>query len=99
MSQNLSSADRWLMRIKDLLLIGGSLCAAFLFLVKYYALPGEVLAHANDIKETQAEVIKIQKTLQSIDDRFELVDVKQDYTNKNMDEVKQMVKLISEKVR
>lgn len=85
--------DKWLMRIKDILLIGASFSAAFLFLVKYYSLPGEVSAHASVLTEQERKIDVLQQAVVRIDGQFKTIDVKLDQTNKGVEEIKGWLKV------
>lgn len=86
-----SRTDKWFMRSKDIVLLIGFLGSLFIWVVKYYSLPGEVLAQAADIKNLQTQVI-------SFDKRIDGIQIKQEYTNKSLDDIKSWLKTISNKI-
>lgn len=93
-----SQIDKWFMRGKDGLLILGGLGAIFLFLFKYYPLPDTVDAQAQEIAKVEKEIIMLRESDMRFSSRLDNFEVKQDYTNKGVDEVKLWLKSINSKV-
>lgn len=80
------------MRSKDVVLLLGFLASLFVWVVKYYSLPGEVEAQAQEIRNLKTQAITFDK-------RFDRIEIRQEYTNKNTDDIKAWLKSISSRIR
>ena len=76
------------MRGKDAVIIVGFLGTVFMWLVKYHALPNEVLAQAAEIKTVKAELSELHDYTLRTDGRLSRIEDNQIYTNKGIDEIK-----------
>lgn len=86
------------MRGKDIILICGALWGVITFFHGYYGLPDAVKAQAQEIEGVDNRVLKLDSAIIKINDKFEQVDLKQNYTNKSIDEIKEWLKSISSRV-
>lgn len=97
-----STLDKWFMRGKDvLLLIGGfgGLGALFVIAVRYYNLPMQVAAQADEIKSIETNVETLHETDLKLTSRMDVIDAKQDYTNKSLDKQSEWLKNISARIK
>lgn len=58
--------DRLLIRTKDFIIVGAALWAIFVVGVKYYPLPGEVMAQAETLKEHETRLQKVENSMRDI---------------------------------
>lgn len=94
-----NSIDKWLMRGKDLLVIIAALGSFFLFVVKYYSLPAEVQAHAEQIETQNQKISDLALADMRISARLDQFELKQDYTNKGVDRIENWLKNVSNRTR
>ena len=91
--------DAWLIRGKDILLILGAVGAIFACGLKFYSLPNMVDAQAAQISQVQGQVQVLHETDMNLSARLDNFEIKQDYTNKGIDDVKEWMKGISSRIK
>ena len=91
--------DAWLIRGKDILLILGAVGAIFACGLKFYSLPNMVDAQAAQISQVQGQVQVLHETDMKLSARLDNFEIKQDYTNKGIDDVKEWMKGISSRIK
>lgn len=90
--------DKWLMRGKDAIVIFSALGCCFLFLFKYYSLPGEVAAQGEEIRAGQVRISELHDASMRFDTRLSKIEVSQEYTNKGVDRIEGWLKRLSSRI-
>lgn len=90
-----SIKDKWFMRTKDALIIASALGTFFVWGIKYYSLPAEVVAQAQDIQTVKAELRELHDYTLRTDGRLARIEDNQSYTNKGIDEIKGWLKSVA----
>lgn len=92
-----SKIDKIFMRVKDGILIAGFLGTAFVWAVKYHALPDEVEAQAKEIQAVKMEMAEFHDYTLKTDGRLARIEDNQGYTNKGIDEIKGWLRSLSKR--
>lgn len=94
-----SKVDKWFMRCKDAIIIFGVVGTIIFGAYKYYKLPEAVASNSAELASHETQIRALQASVEKINSRFETVDLKQDYTNKSIDEMKTWLKTIATRIR